>query len=103
MFLEMRDGEITNYFLAGAPGNRFFEGFEKTIRQNIHENKHDNIYVMTGPKAMLPALEQGGYRSESFRIVAHHGQFTNEALQYPDRDHKKWWREQQDKAIVRED
>ena len=101
LFIRMRDGEITNYFMAAAPGNRFIAGIEQTIRQNIHAGELGNIYLMTGPGAMVPTLEQGGYHSENFRIIAHHGQFTNERLQYPDREHKKWWREQEDKSILR--
>ncbi|MEM8730434.1 MAG: glycosyltransferase [Pseudomonadota bacterium] len=100
-FIQMRDGEVTNYFLAAAPGNRFFTEIERLVRQNIHANTHDNIYEMTGPRAMQPALEKGGYTSGSFRTIAHHGQFTNERLQYPDRHKKKWWREQEDKSILR--
>lgn len=101
MFLKMRDGEITNYFLACAPGNRFMTGIEQTIRDNIAEGTETNIYILTGPKAMLPALEGGGFNLASYRTVCHQGQFMTERLQYPDRGQKKWWREQEEKSILR--
>lgn len=101
LFLRMRDGEITNYFLACAPGNRFMTGIEKAIRDNIQSGTKTNVYLLTGPTAMLPALEGGGYVAKSYRTVCHQGQFMNERLQYPDRDRKKWWREQDERSVLR--
>ena len=37
LFLRMRDGEITNYFLACSAGNRFMTGIEAEICANIAE------------------------------------------------------------------
>ena len=101
LFLRMRDGEITNYFLASAPGNRFMTGIEAEIRRNIAAGTETNIYLLTGPTAMLPALAGGGFTLKSYRTICHQGQFMNERLQYPDRGHKKWWREQEERSILR--
>lgn len=101
LFLRMRNGEITNYFLACAPGNRFMTGIEAQIRANIAEGTETNIYLMTGPTAMLPALAPGGFNVASYRTVCHQGQFMSERLQYPDRGQKKWWREQEETPILK--
>lgn len=101
LFLRMRDGEITNYFLACSAGNRFMTGIEAEIRANIAEGTETNIYLLTGPTAMLPALKGGGFKCASYRTVCHQGQFMTERLQYPDRGQKKWWREQEEKSILR--
>ncbi|CAN0580888.1 unnamed protein product, partial [Ectocarpus sp. 12 AP-2014] len=101
VFLRMRDGEITNYFLACAPGNRYMTAIEAQIRENIQDGTETNVYLLTGPKAMLSALEDGQFTAKSYRTVCHQGQFTNERLQYPDRKHKKWWREQEERSVLR--
>ncbi|MBB93269.1 MAG: mannosyltransferase [Rhodobacteraceae bacterium] len=100
LFLRMRDGEITNYFLACAPGNRYMTAIEAEIRANIAAGTEKNVYLMTGPTAMLPALADGKFIAKSYRTVCHQGQFMNERLQYPDRDRKKWWREQEERSIL---
>ncbi len=101
LFLRMRNGEITNYFLACAPGNRFMAAIEVEIRANISAGTERNIYLMTGPTAMLPALAAGGYGLTSYRTVCHQGQFMTERLQYPERGQQKWWREQDETSILK--
>tara|TARA_Y100000815_G_scaffold264696_1_gene280657 strand:+ start:122 stop:976 length:855 start_codon:yes stop_codon:yes gene_type:complete len=101
LFLRMRDGEITNYFLACAPANPFMTAIEREIRKNIQTGTQTNVYLLTGPTAMLPALADGGFTVKSYKTVCHQGQFMYEHLQYPDRDRKKWWREQDERSVLR--
>jgi len=101
LFLYVSNNSITNYFLASAPGNPIFEEIAQIVGQNITGNVSDNVYVLTGPDAMKPVLAGREFATESYRVVCHQGQFTNERLQYPDKAHRKWWREQEDTSILR--
>ena len=101
LFLYVSNNTITNYFMATAPGTPIYAEIEQAIRANITGNLSQNVYKLTGPDAIIPILEGKDYTKESYRIVCHQGQFTNERLQYPDKTRKKWWREQEERSILR--
>jgi len=101
MFLMDGGGLITNYFLASSPANPLFARFEEVIRNNIRENTLQSVFSMTGPMVFQSVLEDEMVVKQVYKTVCHQGQFMNERLQYPDKNNRKWWREESEKSILR--
>ena len=49
LFIEHRDGELSNYFMASAPGNPHLGRVIKSILDNINVAATNNVFDLTGP------------------------------------------------------
>jgi len=100
LFLDM-GAEITNYFLASAPGNPAMQEIRQQISKNIQENTLTSVYHMTGPTVVDQIVRQRKATIRPYRQVATQGQFTNKLFQYADKKRGGWGQEQQDRSIVK--
>lgn len=102
VLIAMKNGEITNYFMASAPGNPLLQRMVDKIVANIVENTLDSVYDMTGPTVVDAIAKQAGVTPANYQRVCTQGQFTNKKSQYVDKPNGTWWTEQSQKSIVRD-
>lgn len=102
LFLLMKDGRLTNYFIASAPDNPNLEKVARRIQDNIDANASSSIFEMTGPGAFLAVLEADKVGTAYYRYTALQGSFTNEYFQYMDKPEGKWTQQEQKVKILEE-
>ncbi len=102
VFIRLKSGEVSNYFIASAPENPYLEKIARKIMENIDDGTTSNIYTMTGPGTFNEALEGEEFRSAFYKYTAIQGSFTNERFQYVDKPQGKWTKAQGKMAILRE-
>lgn len=102
LFIAMKNGEITNYFMASAPENPLLQSMLEKIIANITDNTLTSVYDMTGPTVVDAVAKNAGVVPANYQLICTQGQFTNKKSQYVDKPNGAWWTEQQQKTIVRE-
>lgn len=100
LFIRARDGELTNFFLASAPGNTIFKQIADKIIENIAADRITSVYDMTGPTVVDAIADTTSVKIEPHELVCRQGQFTKKAFQYPDK-RGYWVVEQIQTSIVR--
>jgi mannosyltransferase OCH1-like enzyme len=90
LFICPKDGKLTNYFLATAPGNSVFKAIADRIQQNIAEGSIASVFDMTGPTVVDAVASAAAVRVEPYNVICKQGIFTNKAFQYPD-DRSRYW------------
>ena len=101
MFIAMKNGEVTNYFLACAPGHPVLQEVCRRIVDNIREGSLKSVYDMTGPTVLDAVVKEMGVKPYSYKQACTQGQFINKTGQYADKANGAWWIEQKEKSIVR--
>jgi mannosyltransferase OCH1-like enzyme len=101
LYLRIKSGEISNYFIASAAGNPQIEKMIDLIERNIEEAKIGNVYELTGPGIFNQILENERYSETYYKETVNQGNFTNEYFQYIDKPQGKWNKEQQKVALVK--
>jgi mannosyltransferase OCH1-like enzyme len=102
LLIIMKNGEITNYFMASAPGNPLLQRMVDKIVANIADNTLASVYDMTGPTVVDAIAKEAGVTPANYQLVCTQGQFTNKKSQYVDKPNGTWWTEQSQKSIVRD-
>jgi len=83
--------EITNYFIASAPGNKNLQCAIDLIVSKIEKNNTEGgVYNMTGPGILNEVLKDKKIVSRTHRDTCIQGSFTNEYFQYLDKPGSKW-------------
>lgn len=96
--------EISNYFLASAPGNSDYKKAIDLIINNIQTNKIEGgVYNMTGPGVLKEVLQNQEISSRSHRQLCIQGSFTNEYFQYLDKPKGKWTHTKQEDILKNDD
>ncbi len=101
LYLRIKSGEISNYFIASAAKNPQIEKMIHLIERNIEEAKIENVYELTGPGIFNQILENERYSETYYKETVNQGNFTNEYFQYIDKPAGKWNKEQQKVALVK--
>lgn len=102
VFLRAGNDEITNYFIAAAPGHPLLAQMAEAIRVNIEEGTLTSIYAMTGPTVVERIVKASpGVRIEDYRGICTQGQFTNKRLQYAGKKDGAWWTEEKLNGILK--
>jgi len=101
LYLRIKSGEISNYFIASAAKNPQIEKMIHLIERNIEEAKIENVYELTGPGIFNQILENESYSETYYKETVNQGNFTNEYFQYIDKPQGKWNKEQQKVALVK--
>jgi mannosyltransferase OCH1-like enzyme len=99
-FVREKDGRLTNYFIAAAPGHPVLAEIAAKIVANISANRIASIYDMTGPSVINEIASKANVRIEPSRLFCRQGQFTSKTLQYPDKLKGYWAREEEKRPIV---
>ena len=90
MFVVMKNGEITNYFLASAPGNPILREICDRIVKNINDGVLPGVFEMTGPIVVDAVVKELGVKFVSYKKACVQGQFTNKKGQYADKPDGVW-------------
>jgi len=102
VFLRAGNDEITNYFMAAAPGHPLLARIADAIRTNIENGTLTSVYSMTGPTVVDRIVTASpGTRVEDYRGICTQGQFTNKRLQYAGKKGGDWWTEQKTNGILK--
>jgi len=100
LFLRVKEGTLTNYFLASAPGNPIFKKIADRIIENIAADSITSVYHMTGPTVVDTIAGTASVQVVSHELVGRQGQFTRKSFQYPDNKKGYWVLEQTRNRIV---
>lgn len=103
LFLKIKSGEISNYFIASAPGNPNLLDVINQIIQNIYEVTSANVYEITGPGVFNKVFKDRDVPTRYYLYTCNQGNFTNEYFQYIDKPQGKWTKEQQKVDVIRRD
>jgi mannosyltransferase OCH1-like enzyme len=90
IFILMKDGKFTNYFIASVPDNPDIKKIIGQIIINIDNEATNSIFSMTGPEVFNNVLDAKKVRTALYRYVSIQGSFTNEYFQYIDKPQGKW-------------
>jgi mannosyltransferase OCH1-like enzyme len=101
VFILMKDGRLSNYFIASVPNNSNVQKVITQIMVNIDNNATNSIFEMTGPQVFDDVLDAQKVRTALYRYAAIQGSFTNERFQYIDKPQGKWTKAQQKIAILK--
>jgi mannosyltransferase OCH1-like enzyme len=103
IYLRIKTGEISNYFIASAPNNPQITQMVELIHNNINENTLRNVYDLTGPGVFNQVLKGQEYATTYYRETCNQGNFTNEYFQYIDKPQGKWTKEQKKTELIKTD
>ncbi len=83
--------DLTNFFLATAPGNEDFKRVLEEIRKNIlaHTGR-ESVFETTGPAALNSVMKGKNFAFRKRGNVCVQGFFANEYFQYIDKPRGKW-------------
>lgn len=100
VFIAMKNGEVTNYFLASAPGNPVLQAVVDRIVENIEAGELTSVYDLTGPTVLDAVVKAAGIAPLSYKLACTQGQFINKRGQYSDKPNGAWHVAQQTQKIV---
>ncbi|MGJ7461866.1 glycosyltransferase family 32 protein [Halomonas sp. MA07-2] len=100
LYVTTRRGELSNYFIASAPGNPHMQAVIDQIIKNITGDTVTGVFDTTGPGVFNKVLDKAIVPTVSYRHAVHQGSFTNEYFQYIDKAEGKWTRQQHNTAVV---
>ena len=103
LYIKIKNGEISNYFIASKADNPHLAQMIELVLRNIKENTLTNVYELTGPGVFNAVLDVETVKTTYYRYTCNQGSFTNEYFQYVDKAAGKWTKEQQKVDIVRKD
>lgn len=101
VFIEMDNGEVTNYCIAAAPGHPALRAIAERIAANIEAGTINNVYQMTGPTVVDAVVKEFGLPVRNFRTLCTQGQFTNKRAQYHGASQRPWTEEQRKQPILK--
>lgn len=101
LLVRPKDGRLTNYFMAAAPGNPVFKAIADRISENIADGSIASVFDMTGPAVVHGVASKKPVRVAPYNIVCKQGIFTNKKFQYPDDDTRYWVTAQMQTEIVK--
>lgn len=101
MYLRIKSGEISNYFIASAPNNPRLQRLIDRVVQNIQSRSSDNVYNLTGPGVFNEVLDSASVPTTYYLTTVNQGNFTNEFFQYLDKPQGKWTKEQHKVSVLK--
>ena len=101
LYLRIKTGEISNYFIASAPNNPRLQRVIDRVVQNIHERSSENVYNLTGPGVFNEVLGSEDVPTTYYLTTVNQGNFTNEFFQYIDKPQGKWTKEQHKVSVLK--
>jgi mannosyltransferase OCH1-like enzyme len=103
LFVQLKDGSITNHFIAVCPNHPLIREIADRIVSNIKENTLKSVFDMTGPTVVTEVLQGKTATIGANRYVARQALITTKKHQYPEKLAGYWVEEQKKRSIVRSD
>jgi len=101
LYIEIKTGEISNYFIASAPNNPNLALVIEEIVRGISGGTNNDVYSLTGPGVFNRALKKGEIPTSYYTYTVNQGNFTNEFFQYIDKPQGKWTKEQHKISVLK--
>jgi mannosyltransferase OCH1-like enzyme len=101
LYIEIKTGEISNYFIASAPNNPNLTLVIEEIARGISAETDTDVYSLTGPGAFNRVLKKPKIPTSYYTYTVNQGNFTNEFFQYIDKPQGKWTKEQQRVSVLK--
>lgn len=101
LYIETKGKQLSNYFIASAPGNKQIKEIIDQVVFNIESGELTNVFDITGPGVFNKVLDFGSVNRIHYRLACNQGNFTNEYFQYIDKPAGKWTKEQKKVSVVR--
>jgi mannosyltransferase OCH1-like enzyme len=101
LFLQIKTGEISNYFIASKPNNPNLAAIIDQIVENIENESSENVYDLTGPGVFNKVLGDRNVPKRYYLYTCNQGNFTNEYFQYIDKPQGKWTKEQKKVPVLK--
>jgi len=101
LYLRIKTGEISNYFIASAPNNPRLQRVIDRVIQNILSRSSENVYNLTGPGVFNEVLGSEDVPTTYYLTTVNQGNFTNEFFQYIDKPQGKWTKEQHKVSVLK--
>jgi len=101
LYIVIKKGEISNYFIASKKGNDNLNKILNIILKNIEENTIKNVYILTGPGVFNQVLDMQTINTTYYRYTCNQGNFTNDYFQYIDKAQGKWTQAQKTIDIIK--
>ena len=103
LYLKIKTGEISNYFIASAPDNPNLLDLINQVCHNVNHSTSTNVYDLTGPGVFNKVFKDRDVPTRYYLYTCNQGNFTNEYFQYVDKPQGKWTKEQQKVDVIRRD
>ena len=103
LYLKIKTGEISNYFMASKPNNPNLTKLIDRIRTNIETSSSTDVYSLTGPGVFNDVFAGIDVPTRYYKYTCNQGNFTNEHFQYMDKPQGKWTREQERVDVIRKE
>ena len=100
LYLKIKTGEISNYFIASVAGNKNLIDLIDRVCRNIDRASSDNVYYLTGPGVFNEVLAGRNVPTRYYLYTCNQGNFTNEYFQYIDKPQGKWTKEQKKINVI---
>ena len=100
LYLVIKNGEISNYFIASKNDNINLMKMINIILKNIEEDTIETVYILTGPGVLNQVLNINKVNTAYYRYTCNQGNFTNAFFQYIDKPDGKWTRAQEKIDII---
>lgn len=101
LYLVIKNGEISNYFIASKNDNINLMKMINIILKNIEEDTIETVYILTGPGVLNQVLNINKVNTVYYRYTCNQGNFTNAFFQYIDKPEGKWTRAQEKIDIIK--
>ncbi len=101
LYLVIKNGEISNYFIASKNDNINLMKMINIILKNIEEDTIETVYILTGPGVLNQVLNINKVNTTYYRYTCNQGNFTNAFFQYIDKPEGKWTRAQEKIDIIK--
>ena len=101
LYLVIKNGEISNYFIASKNDNINLMKMINIILKNIEEDTIETVYILTGPGVLNQVLNLNKVNTAYYRYTCNQGNFTNAFFQYIDKPEGKWTRAQEKIDIIK--
>ena len=101
LYLRIKTGEISNYFITSAPNNPRLQRVIDRVIKNIQNRSSDNVYNLTGPGVFNEVLGAEDIPTTYYLTTVNQGNFTNEFFQYIDKPQGKWTKEQHKVSVLK--
>jgi mannosyltransferase OCH1-like enzyme len=102
LYLKIKTGEISNYFIASKSNNDNLAKVIEKITNNIVEGAWKDVYNLTGPGVFNDVFSDHKVPTRFYKYTCNQGNFTNEFFQYIDKPQGKWTREQETIDVIRQ-
>ncbi len=90
LFITIRGGDVSNYFIASKPGTAHLQTMMDEIMENIKRRDLADVWDTTGPGVFIRALAGKNVNKTRNVHACLQGNFTNEYFQYIDKKEGKW-------------